>query len=293
MSHVEKAGTEASLKQGDMPTPRYMPYTTHNSSRRLIGIEAYSPDSELKTFLWFTNLTRGTIPELRHRDICKFASFIVRLRLDQGIDAAIGPAIDFEHSNSRLGKVATIDHEVSIGIYIEMAKRFTVSKGVERMPVRTMRELMLDRPQEAEELFERIMTFMPSVLRPAETKTSPKYQPRINVPTFSPQEREQLQFYTKGRLIKLRDKIPESLDDADLNRIRAPYSLLRALMFIQQAGHKKSSFTDGELKDISYRKIRWAVSACINYLEEHPDLQDVDKILQAAIDSLESRLRKK
>ena len=152
------------IKIGEMPKPRYIREASNTSvdsdgsSIRWIGIEAYSPNGEVKTFLWWRNFQIGG---LHGKDRNDAATFIARLKLETGADAAIGLPVDLSGSNSQTGHVQIHKEKGTYGVYIETEKRpmfnfMTMLKGV-----KSEDELRNSNPEKFQKIFEKALAVLP------------------------------------------------------------------------------------------------------------------------------------
>lgn len=107
---------EAKLQIGEMPKPRYVPL----GDEKWIGIEAYSSDGEFGEFLWWRNIPEVDINDIVGRE--QVAALVARIKIQYGIDAAIGMPVDFKRSNPQSGKVRQRPAG-ELGVYIEQRRR--------------------------------------------------------------------------------------------------------------------------------------------------------------------------
>lgn len=108
--HFPNAVTEPAYVQ--LPSPK-------GRDRNWIGISGYTLDQQLKTFVWINNhhQDRGLLQDPSHRNL--LALRLTQLKAD-GIDAIIGPGIDFKRSKQEKRVVISSD---STALYIDVDHR--------------------------------------------------------------------------------------------------------------------------------------------------------------------------
>ena len=157
-----EAGKEEKIKIGEMPKPRYIrggdtSIDSGDSDIRWIGIEAYSPSGEVKTFLWWRNFQRD--PE--GKDCNGTAALIARLKLETDADAAIGLPVDLTGSNPQTGHVQIPDKKGVYGVYIEAEKRPMFNLMVISRGVKSESKLRQENPEKFQEIFEGALALLP------------------------------------------------------------------------------------------------------------------------------------
>lgn len=169
------------IKIGEMPTPRYLLRagdTTGDGSIRWIGMEAFSADKEVKPFLWWRNFQVGDLSSELPR--YHTAAFIVRLKLEMGVDAAIGFPVDLSKSNSALGHVAIEEEQGLYGVYIEADKRPMFNFMTAMHGIKSEEELRQENPVEFEKAFQKAKEVLPyPKAASAESKKEDKLDKRI------------------------------------------------------------------------------------------------------------------
>lgn len=158
MISPDRKTQEAELKIGEMPRPRYIPI---KGGERLIGMEAYSPDRKIKEFLWWENgiVQQGDLNNATTRH--EAAALVTRLRLELGVDAAIGLPIDLEGSKPKTGFVKIVKNPELVGIYIEAGNRLGFNFLVARKGLKTELELRLVTPVLFDEIFQKAKAVLP------------------------------------------------------------------------------------------------------------------------------------
>lgn len=162
---MAEAGKEtAKIKIGEMPKPRYIreggdtSIDSDGSNIKWIGIEAYSPNGEVKTFLWWRNFQIGN---LKGKDRNDTAAFIARLKLERGADAAIGLPVDLSGSNSQTGHVQIPDEKGAYGVYIEAEKRPMFNFMAMLQGIKSEGQLRHSNPEKFQEIFEGALAVLP------------------------------------------------------------------------------------------------------------------------------------
>lgn len=116
-----ESSVERSHVPGPISEPAYVFLPNKKGTiRAWIGIQGYTLDDEMKSFVWLLNQQndQDLLRQPEHR--LRLAERIAQLK-HEGIDAIIGPAIDFRRSNKRTRETFTIPN--STAIYIDEANR--------------------------------------------------------------------------------------------------------------------------------------------------------------------------
>lgn len=166
---MAEIGKEMAIKIGEMPKPRYIreasdtSVDSDGSNIGWIGIEAYSPSGEIKTFLWWRNFKTGNLnsKEARHDT----AGFIARLKLEMGADAAIGLPVDLSGSKSETGYVQIPNKHGLYGVYIEAEKRPMFNFIAMLQGVKSEDELRNNNPEKFQKIFEKALAVLPKPKR--------------------------------------------------------------------------------------------------------------------------------
>jgi len=117
------------IVKGEMPVPRYFQVEEWPGSglRKRIGIEGYSVDGEVKTFILLQNLQLpGDYDTPEGRNYA--ASALTGFKLEFGADAAIAQGVSFKNSDAITGKIETFKQPNVVGIYVEKDKRFVLGR---------------------------------------------------------------------------------------------------------------------------------------------------------------------
>jgi hypothetical protein len=161
-----EAGKEtAKIKIGEMSKPHYLVEASNTSidsdgsDIKWIGIEAYSPNGEVRKFLWWRNFKIGSLNRTKARHYT--AAFIARLKLEMGADATIGLPVDLSASNSQTGHVQIPSEKGVYGIYVEAEKRQMFNFMAMLQGVKSEEELRRNNPTEFEEIFQKALAVLP------------------------------------------------------------------------------------------------------------------------------------
>ena len=105
-----------------MPTPRYFSgETLPGKLEILIGIEGYSVDGDVKTFIFFRNIRLpGDLNTLQGQG--RAADILTQLKLALDADGAVGPGIKLKSSNAAAKKIEVFAQPDVIGVYVEKNK---------------------------------------------------------------------------------------------------------------------------------------------------------------------------
>lgn len=148
-----------------MPVPRIIERIDHRGRmKRWIGIETSTLRGDVKTFLWFTNFSRR--PGWKgKRDEIKYASFLTRHRVQFGLDAAIGPAVDLQKSNVYAGVIAAVDPAYAVGVYVDAERRGDFRRGKNGWKnLKQMEDLQVQYGKEAIDIvFKKALAAVPSL----------------------------------------------------------------------------------------------------------------------------------
>lgn len=114
---------KSELKIGAMPVPRWFdaPPEVKVRNQKWVGIEAFTPGEQVKTFLFFMPLKYDLHTEVGRNQA---AHAIVQNKVEFDIDVAIGP--DIESFNSETGEIVVSTDSSKVGLYIESEKRYGI-----------------------------------------------------------------------------------------------------------------------------------------------------------------------
>lgn len=165
---MSETGKEtAKIKIGEMPKPRYIREGSGTSidggysNISEIGIEAYSPNGEVKTFLWWRNMLVGDLNGKKDR--YDAAVYIARLKLGSNTDAAIGLPIDPPGSNPQTGHIQILSEKGIYGLYIETERKPTFAIATMILGVMSELELSIDDPENFNEIIEKALAVLPKL----------------------------------------------------------------------------------------------------------------------------------
>lgn len=192
MANPDRENQESKLEIGEMPKPRYMREAWNTSvdsdgtAIKWIGMEAYSPDGEIKKFLWWRNFKVGDLSKEQARDDA--AAFVARLKLEMGVDSAIGLPVDLYQSNSATGHVEVIANEPEVyGVYVEADKRPMFNFMTMMHGVKTEAQLRRSKPVELDEILQKAKAVLPRPRKPLNPEGNPgteqELDPRIEFMT--------------------------------------------------------------------------------------------------------------
>jgi hypothetical protein len=156
----------AEVKIGEMPKPCYLleGYNTALDSDmeriKWVGIVGFSPEKELKDFIWWRNFKAGDLS--KEEDWSEVAALIARIKLETGADAAVGLAVDLANCDSEYEAVDTYKEDGVLGVYIEAPKRAMFNFMVMMQGIKSEEQLRAKRPDEFERVYRQALEVLPN-----------------------------------------------------------------------------------------------------------------------------------
>ncbi len=157
---MKEYSPQTAIKIGEMPRPYYYARERPGKPQKRIGVETFSSDGEIRRFFFWRNFHLDLSFQAGVHDA---AAFIARLKLEKGVDSAVGPAINITDSDPRVNYVALKEEHGLIGVYIreDQGVLFDFSSDINK--IRSEQELKDMFPDRFEEEYVRAAIFLPSV----------------------------------------------------------------------------------------------------------------------------------